>query len=88
MSVYKSKYWIKLNNYFKNPYLPVNKMDRVYIKLNPIEFKIKVDVPTRADVAMSIPGMKRVDGYTVSFNAKNMEEAYKLIRIIYKYISW
>lgn len=54
----------------------------------PIEFKIKVDVPTRADVAMSIPGMKRVDGYTVSFQAKNMEEAYKLIRVIYKYISW
>jgi len=54
----------------------------------PIEFKLKVDVPTRADVAMSIPGMKRVDGYTVSFSAKNMEEAYKLIRIIYKYISW
>lgn len=54
----------------------------------PIEFKIKVDVPTRADVAMSIPGMKRVDGYTVSFSAKNMEEAYKLIRVIYKYISW
>ncbi len=54
----------------------------------PIEFKIKVDNPTRADVAMSIPGMKRVDGYTVSYQAKNMEEAYKLIRVIYKYISW
>lgn len=54
----------------------------------PIEFKIKVDVPTRADVAMSIPGMKRVDGYTVSYQAKNMEEAYKLIRVIYKYLSW
>jgi D-amino peptidase len=54
----------------------------------PIEFKIKVDVPTRADIAMSIPGMKRVDGYTVSYQAKNMEEAYKLIRVIYKYLSW
>jgi D-amino peptidase len=54
----------------------------------PIEFKIKVDDPTRADVAMSIPGVKRVDGYTVSYQAKNMEEAYKLIRVIYKYISW
>lgn len=53
-----------------------------------IEFKIKVDTPTRADVAMSIPGMKRVDGYTVSYQAKNMEEAYKLIRVIYKYLSW
>jgi len=54
----------------------------------PIEFKLKVDMPTRADVAMSIPGMKRVDGYTVSYQAKNMEEAYKLIRVIYKYLSW
>ena len=55
---------------------------------DPIEFKLKVDQPTRADVAMSIPGMKRVDGYTVSYQAKNMEEAYKLIRLIYKYLSW
>ncbi len=55
---------------------------------NPVEFKIKVDSPTRADVAMSIPGMKRIDGYTVSYQAKNMEEAYKLIRVVYKYLSW
>jgi D-aminopeptidase len=32
--------------------------------------------------------MKRVDGYTVSYQAKNMEEAYKLIRVIYKYLAW
>ena len=55
---------------------------------SPIDFKIKVDNPTRADVAMSIPGMKRIDGYTVSYQAKNMEEAYKLIRVVYKYLSW
>ncbi|MEQ8417551.1 MAG: M55 family metallopeptidase [Imperialibacter sp.] len=55
---------------------------------NPIEFIIKVDAPTRADVAMGIPGMKRVDGYTVSYQAKDMDEAYKLIRVIYKYLQW
>ncbi|WP_416866904.1 MAG: M55 family metallopeptidase [Imperialibacter sp.] len=55
---------------------------------NPIEFVLKVDAPTRADVAMGIPGMKRVDGYTVSYQAKDMEEAYKLIRIVYKYLQW
>lgn len=54
----------------------------------PVEFSIKVDQPTRADVAMGIPGMKRVDGYTISYEAKDMQEAYPLIRIIYKYISW
>lgn len=53
-----------------------------------IEFKIKVDSPTRADVAMGIPGMNRVDGYTISYQAKNMDEAYRLIRIVYKYLSW
>ncbi|WP_339792528.1 M55 family metallopeptidase [uncultured Imperialibacter sp.] len=55
---------------------------------NPIEFVIKIDAPTRADVAMGIPGMKRVDGYTVSYQAKDMDEAYKLIRIVYKYLQW
>ncbi|WOK05075.1 M55 family metallopeptidase [Imperialibacter roseus] len=55
---------------------------------NPIEFVIKIDAPTRADVAMGIPGMKRIDGYTVSYQAKDMDEAYKLIRIIYKYLQW
>jgi len=54
----------------------------------PVEFKIRVDTPTRADIAMGIPGMKRVDGFTVSYQARDMAEAYKLIRIIYKYISW
>ena len=54
----------------------------------PLEFKIKLDSPTRADVAMGIPGMKRIDGYTISYNAKNVDEAYRLIRIVYKYLSW
>ncbi len=55
---------------------------------NPIEFVLKVDAPTRADVAMGIPGMKRIDGYTISYQAKDMDEAYRLIRIIYKYLQW
>ncbi|MEJ1240921.1 M55 family metallopeptidase [Chryseolinea sp. T2] len=54
----------------------------------PVEFKIKVDTPTRADIAMSIPGMKRLDGFTVSYQARDMAEAYKLIRVIYKYLDW
>jgi D-amino peptidase len=54
----------------------------------PVEFKIKVDSPTHADIAMGIPGIKRVDGYTISYEAENMDQAYRLIRIIYKYLSW
>lgn len=54
----------------------------------PVTFNLKVDQPTRADVAMGIPGMKRVDGSTISYDAKSLKEAYPLIRIVYKYISW
>ncbi|MEP1093771.1 MAG: M55 family metallopeptidase [Cyclobacteriaceae bacterium] len=55
---------------------------------NPVTFRIKTATTTRADVCMSIPGMKRIDGYTIEYDAKNMDEAYRLIRVIYKYIRW
>ncbi|TJY36221.1 M55 family metallopeptidase [Pontimicrobium aquaticum] len=54
----------------------------------PITIRFKSSTTTRADVVMSIPGMKRINGTTVEYNAKNMDEAYRLIRVMYKYISW
>jgi D-aminopeptidase len=43
---------------------------------------------TRADIVQAIPGMNRVDGFTVEYRASDMGEAYRLIRLMYKYISW
>lgn len=54
----------------------------------PITFRIKSARTTRADIVMSIPGMQRIDGVTVEYQAASMDEAYRLIRVIYKYISW
>ncbi len=54
----------------------------------PISFRIRTSTTTRADIVMSIPGMKRIDGVTIEYDAKSMDEAYRLIRVIYKYISW
>jgi len=54
----------------------------------PVILKFKSSTTTRADVVMSIPGMKRIDGTTVEYTAKSMDEAYRLIRVMYKYISW
>jgi D-amino peptidase len=54
----------------------------------PITFKMRMARTTRADILMGIPGMRRIDGVTVEYDAKNMDEAYRLIRIAYKYISW
>ena len=53
-----------------------------------VTFRMRSARTTRADILMGIPGMKRVDGVTVEYDAENMDEAYKLIRIAYKYISW
>lgn len=54
----------------------------------PATFRIKLASPTHADVVMSIPGMKRIDGFTIEYEAKSMDSAYRMIRIIYKYIKW
>jgi D-amino peptidase len=52
----------------------------------PVRIKMRFDRTTRADVLQAIPGMERVDGYTVAYTAKDMQEAYKLIRLMYKYV--
>lgn len=54
----------------------------------PVTVRFKSSTTTRADVVMSIPGMQRIDGTTVEYIAKSMDEAYRLIRVMYKYISW
>ncbi len=54
----------------------------------PTTFRIKLASTTHADVVMSIPGMKRIDGFTIEYEAKSMDSAYRMIRIIYKYIKW
>ena len=53
---------------------------------NSIQIKLKFSSTIKAEVLQAIPGMDRVDGYTVGYTAKNMQEAYSLIRLMYKYV--
>ena len=53
---------------------------------NSIQIKLKFSSTIQAEVLQAIPGMDRVDGYTVGYTAKNMQEAYSLIRLMYKYV--
>ncbi len=55
---------------------------------DPINIRMHFASTTRADVLQAIPGMRRVDGTSVEYDAKDMTEAYQLIRLMYKYISW
>jgi D-aminopeptidase len=53
----------------------------------PITVRLRFDTITRADVVMAIPGVRRVDGTAIEFQARSMHEAYPLIRLMYKYLS-
>ncbi len=54
----------------------------------PVKIRMRFATTTRADILQAVPGLRRVDGTTVEIEAQTMVEAYKLIRLMYKYISW
>ena len=53
---------------------------------NPVKIKMRFSSTTHAEVLQAIPGMKLIDGFTVSYEANNMQEAYPFIRLMYKYV--
>ena len=54
----------------------------------PVEVQMRFATTTRADILQAVPGMRRVDGTTVMFGATDMGQAYAVVRLAYKYISW
>ena len=54
---------------------------------NPVRVRIRFADPTLAQILEAIPGVQRVDGYTVGFTAGSMAEAYPLIRLMYRFVS-
>ncbi len=54
----------------------------------PTVVRVRFATTTRADILQAVPDMQRVDGTTVEYTARNMTEGYKLIRLMYKYVSW
>ncbi|MFB3133767.1 MAG: M55 family metallopeptidase, partial [Rhodothermales bacterium] len=54
----------------------------------PVRITMRFATTTRADILQAIPAMRRVDGFTVAYTARDMVEAYPLIRLMYKYVSF
>ncbi len=54
----------------------------------PVTVRMRFATTTRADILQAVPSMRRVDGTAVEYEARSMDEAYRLIRLMYKYISW
>lgn len=53
-----------------------------------VRVRVRFATTTRADILQAIPGMRRVDGTTVEVDVDSMDAAYRLVRVMYKYISW
>ena len=51
---------------------------------SPVEIRMRFASTTHVDV---LPGMSKVDGYTVRYTARSMDEAYRLIRLMYRFVS-
>jgi D-amino peptidase len=52
----------------------------------PVRVRIRFSDTTLPQILEAIPGVKRVDGYTVGFTAASMTEAYPIIRLMYRFV--
>jgi D-amino peptidase len=53
----------------------------------PIRVRLRLSDPTHTQILTAIPGVQQADGYTVAFTANSMAEAYRLIRLMYRFVS-
>lgn len=53
----------------------------------PVDVRLQFNDVTRSQILEAIPGVRQVDGYTVEFTADSMAEAYRLIRVMYRFVS-
>ncbi len=54
---------------------------------SPIHVRLRLADVTTPQILQAIPGVRQTDGYTVEFTAETMEEAYMLIRLMYRFVS-
>jgi D-amino peptidase len=52
----------------------------------PVKVRLRFSDTALPQILEAIPGVKRVDGYTVGFTAARMVEAYPMIRLMYRFV--
>ncbi len=53
----------------------------------PVEVRLRLSDPTITQILTAIPGVTQADGFTVTFTAPDMAHAYRLIRLMYRFVS-
>lgn len=54
---------------------------------DPVEVRMRFQSTTHVDILQAIPGMSKADGYTAVYRARDADEAYRLIRLMYRFVS-
>jgi D-amino peptidase len=52
----------------------------------PVRVRMRFASTTHVDILMSIPGMSKVDGFTVAYTADSVDQAYRMIRLMYRFV--
>ncbi|MEJ2539008.1 MAG: M55 family metallopeptidase [Gemmatimonadota bacterium] len=52
----------------------------------PVRIRMRFASTTHVEILQSIPGMSKVDGFTVAYTARDADEAYRLIRLMYRFV--
>jgi D-amino peptidase len=53
----------------------------------PVQVRLRFADVTTPQILEAIPGVRQVDGYTVEFRSETMSDAYRLIRLMYRFVS-
>jgi len=53
----------------------------------PVKVRLRLADNTVTQILQAIPGVKQVDGFTVEFTAPTMADAYRLIRLMYRFVT-
>jgi D-amino peptidase len=52
----------------------------------PVTVRMRFASTAHVEILQSIPGMSKVDGFTVEYTADDADEAYRLIRLMYRFV--
>ncbi len=52
----------------------------------PVRIRMRFDSTTHVEILQSIPGMSKEDGFTVAYTARDADQAYRLIRLMYRFV--
>jgi D-amino peptidase len=60
---------------------------RPWVIGKPVRVRLRLSDNTVTQILQAIPGVRQVDGFTVEFTAPTMADAYRLIRLMYRFVT-